>query len=286
LGAEPGRTARYDPAQPVADTASQAHREFEALARKAGMEPSDLWVGGYADYEWRHLRLLLQAYDLHPGGRDILEFGCNVGASSVVLAALGGRVTAVDISADAAAIARANLRRHGLDAAATVLHVADTRGLPFPSASFDMVLANSVLEYVEPEQLDAVLAELHRLLRSGGRMLICGTASRTAIREVHSRRWLVNYLPRGVDRLLGRSLQRGICPFQLAHGLSGRFEAIGRDRWLEARAAVHGRPSFAMRAVSRVAALLGISPGWFAPNIELLLEKRVEAGPDSGRRSG
>jgi len=280
--AKGGQPVRYEPSQPVADTASQAHRDFEALARKAGMEPSDLWVGGYADYEWRHLRLLLRAYGLHPQGQDILEFGCNVGASSVVLAALGGRVTAVDVSADAAAIADANLRRHGLDAAATVLHVADTRGLPFPSASFDMVLANSVLEYVEPDHLDAVLAELHRLLRPGGRMLICGTASRLAPREVHSRRWFVNYLPRGVDRLLGRSLQRGICPAHLARSLSGRFEAVGRDLWLEARGAIHGEPSLAMRAVARMARLLGISPGWLAPNIELLLEKPVEEGVAAG----
>lgn len=235
------------------------------------MNPADRWVGAYAEYEWQHLRKLLEAYRIDVRDRDVLEFGCNVGASSVVLAALGAWVTAIDVSAEATAIARANLERHGLASRATVLHVADTRELPFTAASFDLVIANSVLEYVDPKHLDSVVGELHRVTRGGGRLFVCGTASRIAPREIHSRRWFVNYLPQAVDRWTGRSFQRGIDPFLLAKCLRGRFAGNPPSHWLEARRAVHGKPSFPMRCVDRIAARFGCAPGWLAPNIELSL---------------
>ncbi|MGE4429456.1 MAG: class I SAM-dependent methyltransferase [Sphingobium sp.] len=256
------------------DRLSPAHRDFERLAREAGMDPDNRWVGGYADYEWSHLRLVLAAYGVSVQGKDVLEFGCNVGASSVVLAALGARLAAVDIDAGHVAIARANLARHGVGDGANILHVEDTRAMPFAPASFDFILANSVLEYVDPRHLDSVIAQLHRLLRPGGRLLICGTASRIAVQEIHSGRWLVNYLPRMVDRIRGKPLQRGLGPMHLAASIRGRFSDVTGSGWLAGRKAIHGRASLPMRAVARFAALLGRSPGWFTPHIELLLEKR------------
>ncbi len=156
------------PEKPRFDPASPAHRAFEAAARAAGMEPASPWIGGYADYEWTHLRPLLQAYQLAPAAKDVLEFGCNAGGSSVVLAALRARLTGVDVDAGAVRVAAANLERHGLGGSAHILHVLDTRHMPFAAGSFDFILANSVLEYVAPDQLDAVMAELHRLLRRWG----------------------------------------------------------------------------------------------------------------------
>lgn len=227
------------------DRGSEAHLDFERLARAAGMNPADRWVGGYADYEWMHLRLLLASYGVAVKGKDVLEFGCNVGASSVVLAALGGRLVAVDISAGNVSITQANLARHGVGARARTVHVDDTRHMPFPAGAFDFILANSVLEYVDPDHVDGVVAELHRLLRNGGRLLICGTASRIAVREIHSRRWLVNYLPRAFDRLWGRPLQRGLSPLLLAASVRGRFADVTGPRLAggaagDPRPAIHG----------------------------------------------
>lgn len=258
---------------PSPDRAGAAQRRFEAAARTAGMAPEDRWVGGYAEYEWAHLRPLLGAYGIDPKGLAVLELGCNVGGSSVVLAALGARVTGVDVDARAVAIADANLARHGLSGRGQALHVADTRALPFPDACFDVALANSVLEYVSPRQLDGVVAELHRVLRPGGRLLICGTASRLAPREGHSGRWLVNYLPTAADRLTGRPLQRGLAPWRLRRALAGRFRDQTGGGWARARAAIHGHLSPAARVADRAARSLGLSPGWFAPYIELLLRR-------------
>lgn len=246
---------------------------FEIVARELGLDPADPWVGGYVDYEWRHLRPVIQAYGLMPLGRQALEFGCNYGASGIVLARLGARVTGVDVVEGNVRLANANIAQHGVQDRAKALHVPDTRTMPFPDGHFDMAIANSVLEYVDPAQLDAVIAEIHRVMQPGGELLVLGTASRLAPREVHSHRWLVNYVPRAMDGLLGKSLQRGLSPRLLAKALEGRFEIMGKDRWIAAREAVHGPASLPVRAVNTIAGATGIAPGWLSPNIELLLRR-------------
>lgn len=260
------------PAAPRFDRESEAQRRFDAAARAAGLDPDDRWVGGYAAYEWEHLRLALDAYDIAVAGSDILEFGCNVGGSSVVLAAMGGRLSAADIDADLIPVAQANLDRHGL--AGDVRHIGPDGGLPFADASFDLAIANSVLEYVDPALLDRAVGELHRVLRPGGQLFICGTASRLALLERHSRRWFVNMLPRSIDRLTGRTLQRGLSPRLLARCLHGRFAAQGcAGQWLAARRSIHGRAGIGARLLAQLGRASGAGPGWIAPYIELLLRK-------------
>lgn len=255
-------------APPRVDPAGDGQRAFEQAAQRAGLDPWDRWVGGYADYEWSHLRPALIAYRINVGGRDVLEFGCNVGGSSVVLAGMGARLSGVDVDPGLPPVAEANLARHGLDG--HMLLIDGTARLPFDDGTFDLVVANSVLEYVEPAALDDVLAELHRVLRSGGQLFICGTASRLALRERHSGRWLVNLLPRAI----GRSLQRGLSPCKLRHSLAGRFIVEGRgSHWLEARRAIHGGVGQGARLYALAGRVIGITPGWFSPYIELLLRR-------------
>jgi SAM-dependent methyltransferase len=251
-------------------------REFNRVARDLGIDPASQWIGGYVDYEWRRLRPLLQAYGVTVAGCSVLEFGSNVGASAVVLASLGADVQAVEVDTGMVRLARANAARYGLERIA-VRHVPDTRALPFAAGTFDLVTCNSVLEYVDPEHLPQIMAELARVLRPSGGLFISGTASRLAPRELHSKRWLVNYLPRSMDRWLGRSFQRGLDPFLLRRVTAGFFEEspprlAARD-WLRGRAAVHGRATPAMRLVAAIAPLLGMGPGWLTPWIAVLLRK-------------
>lgn len=253
-------TAQEDPAR---------REEFCAIARDLGLDPDDRWVGGYVDYEWEHLRPVLDAYSIAPADKAALEFGCNYGASGIVLSRLGAQVTGVDVDPDNIRLAKANIAMHGADAAMSALHVPDTRTMPFDDASFDLVIANSVLEYVAPDQLHDVMAEIQRVMKPGGQMLVLGTASRLAPREVHSGRWLANYLPRA----LAPDLQRGLSPRLLSRVIAGRFEVMSPDSWLAARKAVHGQPSRPVRAVDRLGRMFGIAPGWLGPNIELLLRR-------------
>ena len=246
---------------------------FRAVAAAENLDPSDRWVGGYVDYEWAHLRRVLRAYGIDLAGKRAFELGCNIGASSVVMAKLGAAVEAVDIDARFTRVARANVALHHVAEHVRVTHVDDTTALPLRSGSFDFVLANSVLEYVPAPQRGAVLAELHRILRPGGLMLICGTSNRLSPREVHSGKWLVNYLPRGWFERGDSEPERGIAPWQLLATTRGGFSVVGQDRWLEARRAIHGKPSWPMRALDMGARLAGLAPGLLAPNIELLLRK-------------
>lgn len=259
---------------PVADSSSPAQSEFEAAARTAGYDPADPWIGGYTDYEWDHLRLLLDTYGIKAGNARVLEFGCNVGASSIVMAALGARVDAIDVDPSMIRIARANVARHKADEDINIQHSEDTRNLPYGDATFDLILANSVLEYVPTNQLDAIIADLARVLKPGGQMLICGTASRLAPQEVHSRRWLVNYVPKFLDRLIyGKAAQRGLSPLLLSRVIKGRFVDASGNRWAEGRKHIHGKLSLPMRVVCALAGVMGTTPGWLGPNIELLLKR-------------
>jgi SAM-dependent methyltransferase len=260
--------------RPVPSGDAAAQGEFEAATRDAGYDPHDPWMGGYVDYEWDHLRLILDNYGVDVRSARVLEFGCNVAASSIVLAALGASVTSVDVDAKMIRIAHANVARYGKGEAVTVNHVPDTRKLPYPDASFDFILANSVLEYVPPDMLDAIVGELCRVAKPGATMLICGTASRLSPREVHSRRWLVNYVPRLLDPLIyGKSAQRGLSPFALSRALKGRFRDESGGLWAEGRKRIHGGLSMPMKAVCATAKLLGTTPGWLGPNIEVLLRR-------------
>ncbi|WP_307556583.1 class I SAM-dependent methyltransferase [Streptosporangium lutulentum] len=98
-------------------------------------------------------------------GRRILDAGCGSGPLFSELRDRGAVVTGVDASAGMLELAR---RRLGADAD---LRVVDLAGpLPFPDEAFDDVIASLVLHYLE--DWGPTLAELRRVLRPGGRLLV------------------------------------------------------------------------------------------------------------------
>lgn len=53
------------------------------------------------------------------------------------------------------------------------VHRADVRALPFPDASFDVVVSNSTLDHFDSfDDIPRALAELHRVLRPGGTLIV------------------------------------------------------------------------------------------------------------------
>ncbi len=252
--------------------------EFAETARRLGLDPDNRWVGGYVDCQWKCLPPILSAYRLDIRGKRLLEFGSNVGASSVVLAGLGAHVDAVDIRADLVTLARANARFHGVD---VIFHHTEKTRLPFASSSFDFVLCNSVLEYVDAGDLAEVILELNRVLASGGHILITGTSNRLWPQEVHSRRWLTHWLPSRIEALLRRNAcERGVNPFSLLKNFGHQYDVVDVDdngySWLAARAAIRRRAvaPFHYRALAALARTFRIAPGCLAPNISMLLKKR------------
>jgi SAM-dependent methyltransferase len=97
-------------------------------------------------------------------GSRVLDLGCGSGELVRALTASGLRVTGCDISPQ--------MLRHARDrggCAGWVRLAPDWRRLPFASGAFDVVVATTVLEYVDEPV--AVLRECARVLRPGGVML-------------------------------------------------------------------------------------------------------------------
>jgi len=97
----------------------------------------------------------------------LLDFGCGDGAFSYYLARQGGRVTGIDLSAEAIEFAQA---QHGKLNTGARFIVGSCYETGLPDASFDGVLSTDVIEHVqEPHRF---LAEMYRLLRPGGTAVI------------------------------------------------------------------------------------------------------------------
>lgn len=122
-------------------------------------------------------------------GERILDLGCGDGALTERIAATGADVLGVDPSAALLTAARGR----GLN-----VQLADARTLTFDH-EFDAVFTNAVLHWI-PE-LDQVLTQVHRALRSRGRFVGefgghgCVAAVCTAIRVVAARHGLETRLP-------------------------------------------------------------------------------------------
>lgn len=111
----------------------------------------------------------LRSYDviatvLPAGLHTILDVGCGDG---VLLEAVArrfpeARLSGIDLSESDIALARRRLA----DARVDTLQVANALQLPFPPESFDCVVSHMVFMLI-PE-VEAVLAETHRVLRNGG----------------------------------------------------------------------------------------------------------------------
>jgi len=106
----------------------------------------------------------MAALDLR--GLDVIDYGCGSGILAIAAMLRGaGRVTAVDIDAQALAACEANLERNGIDASRVVV------GLPesTPLAPADLLVAN-----ILAGPLVEFAPRFAELVRPGGRILLSG----------------------------------------------------------------------------------------------------------------
>jgi SAM-dependent methyltransferase len=96
-------------------------------------------------------------------GLDVLDIGCGPGWVSVQYAAGGANVTSIDLTDTAVELARKHLAIKDLSADVSVASAED---LPFPSGSFDLVVASGVLHHT-PDCQRAII-EAFRVTRPGG----------------------------------------------------------------------------------------------------------------------
>lgn len=104
-------------------------------------------------------------------GQRILDVGC---ATGNLLRTAGRKYPGVDLvglDPDAASLARAGrkFRRAGLDVR---LDRGFAQELPYPDDSFDLVFSSFMLHHLDTGSKDALLAEVRRILRPEGRLIL------------------------------------------------------------------------------------------------------------------
>jgi SAM-dependent methyltransferase len=135
------------------------------------------------------LRLIARYGGALPG-RRILDLGSGMGGTSVALGLAGAEPLAFEYNRAYCDIIR--LRAGRYDMGLPVVNGAGEH-LPFADASFDLAIAWDVVEHVHDPAM--LLAELARVLRPGGRVLLT-VINRFAFRDPHYHMPLLNWLPR------------------------------------------------------------------------------------------
>jgi ubiquinone/menaquinone biosynthesis C-methylase UbiE len=104
-------------------------------------------------------------------GEDVLDVGCGTGTLALGAARAAPNVRVTGLDADASILARAEKK-----AAAAGLDIGFDQGrstaLPYPDASFDLVLSTLFFHHLPDDAKRQSAAELVRVLRPGGRLVV------------------------------------------------------------------------------------------------------------------
>lgn len=192
---------------------------FDGVAERYDRTNTVLSFG--RDRAWR--RLTREALDLHPGER-VLDLAAGTGVSTAELALSGAYAVGADFSL--------GMLRAGRRVRPTVsLTAADALALPFADGVFDAVtISFGLRNIVDP---DAALAELARVTRPGGRLVVCEFSHPTtaAFRAVYLR-YLMGTLPTVARRVSSNPdayvyLAESIRAWPDQAGLAARITAAG-----------------------------------------------------------
>lgn len=132
--------------------------------RDSGMPSEDMWSGFFSPEET--LRLL----GLSESTGDIVDFGCGYGTFTFPAARLvAGKVQALDIEAEMIDAVQRKAREQGLGNLEPVKRDFMAEGSGLPDACMDAVLLFNILHAEAPI---ALLREAHRILNTGGKVLV------------------------------------------------------------------------------------------------------------------
>ena len=153
----------------------------DEIRRSAALEERHWWYAARRAMVRRELR------GLEPG--RALDVGCGMGGNTAVLRDLGWSAVGLDYSPASVEAARAR----GL-----TLVRGDARRLPFPDATFDLVLSTDAWEHVDDHE--AVAAEAHRVLSPGGTLFVAVPAGMDPLQALPQlREWLTGPEVAGAD---------------------------------------------------------------------------------------
>jgi SAM-dependent methyltransferase len=115
-------------------------------------------------------------------GEAVLDVGSGAGTDSLVAAQMvgvDGRVTGIDMTPEMLTKARGAATEMGVTNVEFV--AGEVERLPFPDASFDVVISNGVIDLI-PDK-DAVFAEIERVLEPGGRIQVADVTIQNPVSE-------------------------------------------------------------------------------------------------------
>lgn len=156
------------------------------------------WAGRYDLLVWlltlgrerRFRERLLEPAHLR-SGESVLDVGCGTGTLALAARRAVGRgeVQGVDPSAAMVERARHKAAKAGVDVR---FEVAFVQALPFEDGRFDVVLSTLMLHHVPADERPAAIAEMRRVLKPGGRLLIVdlrgGAGAHGILSHLHRRR--------------------------------------------------------------------------------------------------
>lgn len=116
-------------------------------------------------------------------GQSVLDVGCGTGTLAIEAAArvgTAGRVAGIDPAPRQIARARSKAGRSGL---AIDFRFSAIEALPFPDASVDVVTSTLMLHHLPDDLKLQGLFEIRRVLRTGGRLVVCDFVGSDANRQ-------------------------------------------------------------------------------------------------------
>lgn len=138
---------------------------FEYLMHLARLGAADVHPGGRAASA-----AMLQALEIRPGQR-LLEFGCGTAGTLQRVCLRGPRhAVGLDLLPPMLEQARRRMRAAGMDGRVSLVQGSASQ-IPFAAEAFDAVFCESVLGFQRTPVLRAMLAEIRRVLRPGGRFV-------------------------------------------------------------------------------------------------------------------
>jgi ubiquinone/menaquinone biosynthesis C-methylase UbiE len=118
----------------------------------------------------------------------ILEIGCGTGNVTTRVKHAEPHADVVGIDPDPLALARAQRKARGMRGIR--FQRAYAQELPFADGEFDRVLSSMMLHHLDDDVKAGAVAEVHRVLRPGGRLHIVDIGGHTAVHHGLAARWM------------------------------------------------------------------------------------------------
>lgn len=167
----------------------------------------------------------IEQAELKPG-ENLLDVGCGTGGVTIPAkqkVGQHGKVMGIDPSPEMIKVARKKAEKAGLD---IDFRVGVIESLPYHDASFDVVTSSLMMHHLPPEVQKKGLAEIYRVLKPGGRLLIVDAMQPRAFlpKQLFAALAKRHGISFGIESLLGLIRSVG---FSSVQQLNARFLYIG-----------------------------------------------------------